>query len=67
MKSISSLNAPFGARCFRTFSLVEPEQGLLGDVLMHRFGARCFLTKEAHHTNTGSAAVLMLLMVLGAF
>ena len=43
MKITVRLNAPFGARCFLTWTVITPKAAQTGS-LNAPFGARCFLT-----------------------
>ena len=60
------LNAPFGARCFLTLS-TSTKPAPRAWSLNAPFGARCFLTRVGRSMIDVGAAVLMRLLVLGAF
>ena len=65
MDTYTSLNAPYGARCFLTddqdYSKIDATWGLNAP-----YGARCFLTIDWFKTYL-LPVVLMHLMALGAF
>ena len=63
---MSSLNTPFGTRCFLT--LIAPSAALTSSPSLNApFGARCFLTDALSAIGGGRLGVLMHRLVLGAF
>ena len=65
-RSQTSLNAPYGARCFLTFAdTLDKETGAVS--LNAPYGARCFLTLTNCISTYRVFSVLMHLMALGAF
>ena len=62
----TSLNAPYGARCFLTLcAQFNPGDSITG--LNAPYGARCFLTSKSWPWALRVCKVLMHLMALGAF
>ena len=62
----SSLNAPYGARCFLTVGR-DRARAYVVPGLNAPYGARCFLTDRPHRPVRVQGRVLMHLMALGAF
>ena len=65
-RTVSGLNAPFGARCFLTRRSMVANARIWAS-LNAPFGARCFLTFSQLIDTTAEALVLMHLLALGAF